>query len=260
MGPVAQPPTQLPTLECTVLGTYPHDCSAFCQGLHYERETKTLLESTGMYGESTCRRVDISSGRVREQEWLDRRMFGEGLSVHGDTCVQLLWREGLCLLRDAATLAFREAVPLPRGMREGWGLTSDGAGTFYASDGSSTLHELDAASLKVKRTVRVTVDGNELTYINDLQWVDGLVWANVWRDDRIAAIDPQSGEVRGFVDLSRLLTPEERNRLNSEEVLNGIAHDPNGDCMYVTGKNWPKLFKIAVPRLPAHSAEDPAQD
>jgi len=209
-----------------------------------------------MYGQSSCRRVDIKTGRVLQLEHLDNRLFGEGITVHGDTCVQLLWREGLCLLRDAATLELRETVPLPRGMREGWGLTSDGAGTLYASDGSSTLFELDGTSLSVKRTVRVRVpndvddsSGRELAYINDLQWVDGVIWANIWRQDRLVAIDPRSGEVRGFVDLSNLLTADERMRLGYEEVLNGIAHDPENDCMYVTGKNWPKLFKIETPSL-----------
>ena len=254
-----------PTVAATVLAEYPHDPYAFTQGLHYEPRTQTLLESTGLYGGSTCRRVDIKSGKVLACEHLEPDHFGEGLSVDGTTLLQLLWRVGLCLVRDATTLRCRRVLPLPIGMREGWGLTSDGAGAFWASDGSSTLHELDARSLEVRRTVQVRVGGRALPSINDLQWVDGILLANIWRQDRLAAIDPDTGEVRAFVDLSNLLPPGERRRLGPEEVLNGIAYDPSGGgaedasedgggdmmggCLYVTGKCWPKLFKVRLPRL-----------
>ena len=190
-----------------------------------------------------------------ESERLDDKFFGEGLSVDEvtNTCAQLTWREGVCLIRDATTLALSKMVPLPKGMQAGWGLTSNGAGAYWASDGSSTLHELDSASLKVQRTVRVKLpSGGELANINDLQWVDGVLWANVYQTDRLAAINPLTGAVLGFVDLSLLLTSRERRLLGYEDVLNGIAYNPSdGDhgCLYVTGKCWPKLFKIEVPRV-----------
>ena len=249
----------LPTVQPKLLGTFPHDQRSFTQGLHFEAKTGTLLESTGMYGWSTCRRVEIVSGMVIQQEMLANHHFGEGLSVVDDdsnTLVQLLWREGLCQTRDATTLQLRETLPLPTGMREGWGLTNDGQGALWASDGTATLFELDGASLEVTRRVEVHVPGLRRTVprLNDLQWVDGRIWANVWGDDRLACIDPTSGEVRGWVDLSGLLTPEERDNLDYEEVLNGIAYDPNGapgggGCLYETGKNWPKLFQIELPRV-----------
>ena len=261
------PAPAAPTCQPAVLASYPHDRTAFTQGLHFERRTNTLLESTGLYGASTVRRVEIGSGRVLRQVELGARYFGEGVSVDdaSNTCVQLSWRERVCLVRDAATLEASRIEPLPRGMREGWGLTSDGAGAFWASDGTSTLHELDGASLAVRRRVRVRLPGGggpggggfgrELSYINDLQWVDGMLWANLWGQERLACIDPSSGLVRGFADLSLLLTADERRSLTAEDVLNGIAYDPRGDgkdgrgCLYVTGKNWPRLFKIALPRI-----------
>lgn len=253
-GSALSPPLQF---QFTLLDTYPHDPSAFTQGLHYEPSSKTLLESTGLYGESSVRRVDIETGRALLMESLERRWFGEGLSVHADTCVQLLWREGLCLVRDAQTFALRRTAPLPRGMLEGWGLTTDGAGAFYASDGTDKLHVLDAETLQVTRTVKVRYGGDRfsgarpLHRINDLQWVRGEVWANVWGEDSVVVIDPHTGGVRAFVDLSSLLDAAERRQLNSEQCLNGIAYDAGADELYVTGKCWPKLFKIKV-----HAAGD----
>ena len=237
-----------PTVGYTLLATHPHDRYAFTQGLHFEPRTKTLLESTGLYGGSSARRVEIESGHVLDEERLERRGFGEGLSVVGDVCYQLLWREGLCLIRCADTLALRRTAALPRGMLEGWGLTTDGAGLLYASDGSSTLHVLDAQTLEVTRRTPVSVGGRPLRNINDLQFVRGEIWANVWREDKLACIDPTSGDVRAFVDLSPLLTDEERSKLGMEECLNGLAYDEERDELFVTGKCWPKLFRLRVHR------------
>ena len=195
-----------------------------------------------------ARRVEIESGHALDEERLERRWFGEGLSVVGDVCYQLLWREGLCLIRCADTLALRRTAALPRGMLEGWGLTTDGAGLLYASDGSSTLHVLDAQTLEVTRRIPVSVGGRPLRNINDLQFVRGEIWANVWREDKLACIDPTSGDVRAFVDLSPLLTDEERSKLGMEECLNGLAYDEERDELFVTGKCWPKLFRLRVHR------------
>jgi glutamine cyclotransferase len=273
------PPSSPPTVGYSLLATYPHDTSAFTQGLHYEPRTRTLLESTGLYGESSVRRVNIESGRVLHRSDLPRHHFGEGLTVVRDAVVvQLLWREGLCLLHAADTLAFQRTAPLPRGMREGWGLTADGKGALYASDGSNQLYILDEDTLEVRRTVPVHVAGrcasgdrardlslphrcsanvrwsilhssSPLRNINDLQWVRGEIWANLWREDRLACIDPDSGAVRSFVDLSPLLSPAERQFLGVEECLNGIAYDAGNDELFVTGKCWPKLFKLRVPAM-----------
>jgi glutaminyl-peptide cyclotransferase len=245
------PREQPPTYRHRVRATFSHDPSAFTQGLYYEAGRDTLLESTGLYGASSARRVDLRSGRVLEYHALPDEWFGEGLAVAtGGMALQLLWREGVCLVRDAKTLALRRTLPMPAGMREGWGLTSDDRGTLYASDGTSTIHvlggNLEGDAIEVKRTVEVTAAGRPLADINDMQWIHGELWANLFRQDRLAVIDPLSGAVRCFVDLSGLLGREDRQQLGYEEVLNGIAHDARGDRLFVTGKCWPKLFEIEV--------------
>ena len=212
LAALVPPQEPLPTFSYTLLDTFPHDTASFTQGLHFEQKTGTLLESTGLYGDSCVRRVDIPSGRPLCEGRLADHWFGEGLAVLGDTCFQLLWREGLCLLHSADELTLKRTVPLPRGMREGWGLTTAGEGTLYASDGTSTLHVLDE-NLEVTRTVSVRAGGRPLHYINDLQFVRGEIWANIWSEDRLAIIDAHTGEVRGFVDLSPLLTVAERRTL-----------------------------------------------
>ena len=238
---------QPPTYGFRLLGAFPHDAGAFTQGLEYDARTGTLLESTGLYGASTARRVAIESGRVLEQHDLEPSYFGEGIATSPNgACLQLLWREGLCLVRDAETLRLRRTLPLPRGMREGWGLTHDGGSRYYASDGTERLHVLDDETLEVERTVTVRAGGRVLGNVNDLQWVRGELWANLWREDRICAINPETGDVRCFVDLSDLLTPTERRTLGYEEVLNGLAWDEARECFYATGKCWPRLFQIQV--------------
>lgn len=240
------PPSKTPpTYGFSLLKAFPHDPSAFTQGLYFE-PSGTLIESTGLYGASSIRRVDIETGRVLQCEELPREWFGEGLTVHGDTCFQLLWREGLILERDAQSFALRGTRPLPRGIREGWGATADGEGNIYVSDGTSTLHVLSADSLEVIRVVTVTAGRRELWYVNELQWVRGVLWANVYHDDRLAAIDPSSGEVRCFVDLEPILSKQERRQCDVEDVLNGIAYDEHTNRFFVTGKCWPKLYEIEV--------------
>lgn len=237
-----------------VLESYPHDADAFTQGLHLE-EDGTLIESTGLYGESTVRRVDVESGRLLHCERLPGAWFGEGVTVQAGRCIQLLWREGLLLVRDARTLKLRDTVALPSGISEGWGITGDGAGSLFVSDGSDILHELDAHSFRVNRRIAVHAAGRPLPNLNELQWVRGEVWANLWHEDRLAVIEPRSGAVRCFVDLRGLLTAEERRSLGrtpalqQEAVLNGLAYDEPTGRLLVTGKLWPRLFAIATEAL-----------
>jgi len=259
-----QPQTpQPPTYGYKLLAAHPHDMSAFTQGLCYEPDSGMLIESTGLYGESTIRRVQIETGRVREQDLLPDRWFGEGVTRMGDTCVQLLWREGICLVRNAQTLELESVASLPQTMNEGWGLTHDGEGCLYASDGSDSIHccalvrdDGGNAALVVTRKFSVTSGGLPLYNVNELQWVRGELWANIWREDRIAVIEPTTGAVRCFVDLSDLLTAREREQVitTGEEVLNGIAYDEDRNRLFVTGKCWPTLFEIAGP------AESPIDD
>ncbi len=242
---------QVPTVSYKLINTFSHDVGAFTQGLHFESSTGTILESTGMYGESSARRVELESGSVLDLVPLPEEWFGEGITVQEvpgrePRVVQLLWRESLGLVRDARSLKLQRTFRLPQGMREGWGLTHDGNGTLFASDGTSTVHVLSGENLDVIRTLTVKAGGRALNNVNELQWVRGELWANIWRDDRIAAINPETGEVRCFCDLSGLLTPSQSRGLGYEEVLNGLAYDESSDRLFATGKCWPALFQIAI--------------
>ncbi|KAL1515753.1 hypothetical protein AB1Y20_002369 [Prymnesium parvum] len=234
-----------PVYGFNLLNTYPHDPSAFTQGLCFER-SGTLLESTGLYGHSSARRVDLETGHILQHEALPSDWFGEGLTLCAGACFQLLWRERLVLERDPHSLRLHKAHPLPRAVREGWGVTSDGEGSLYVSDGTSSLHVLSPSSLEPIRTATVRAGGREVWYLNDLQWVHGEIWANIFREDLLAAINPTTGEVRYFVDLEPILSREERRKCDFEEVLNGIAYDEERDRLFVTGKCWPKLYEIEV--------------
>mmetsp|Transcript_14043 Transcript_14043/g.23280 ORF Transcript_14043/g.23280 Transcript_14043/m.23280 type:complete len:282 (+) Transcript_14043:21-866(+) len=243
MPSARQPP---PSYPAQIVTRHPHDMTAFTQGLYYERQG-TLVESTGLYGDSSVRRVDIASGQVLQKESLPSFWFGEGITMARGVCIQLLWREGLGLIRDPRSFTLKRTFPLPQGMAEGWGLTHDGAGTLFASDGTSEVQVLDAATLQTRRCIGVHAAGKPLGQLNELQWVHGKIWANVFREDRIAVFDPSSGEVEYFVDCSALLDATARARLGFEDVLNGIAYDVAGDRMFVTGKCWPFLFQIRLP-------------
>ena len=236
-------PTPPPTVGFQVVRTFPHARDAFTQGLYFE-PGGTLLESTGLYGESSVRRVDLSSGRVITSHRLPARWFGEGITVTEDgRCIQLLWKDGIGLVRDVDTFAVVRTFKLPTA--EGWGLTTAGD-DLLLSDGTSRLRVLDSESFRVKRTITVRSDGAAVRNLNELQMVRGLVWANIWRDDRIAAIDPATGDVRFWVDMAPLLKFPERRRDGYEEVLNGIGYDAARDRLFVTGKCWETTYQIAV--------------
>ena len=253
-----------PTSDASVIRSYPHDERAFTQGLFFERGG-TLIESTGIYGESSIRRVELESGRVLKRVALRDEWFGEGVTVQGGRCLQLLWREGLGLERHPRSFELQRTFPLPRGIVEGWGITCDGDGALYVSDGTSTVHVLEPRSLEVARTMRISDPARgEVRRINELQWIGGEIYANIWREERIAVIEPATGTVRRYIDLSKLLTPEERRSMLfgesgyvpiGEKVANGIAFDARRSKLYVTGKCWPRLFEIALPR-PAESPRE----
>mmetsp|Transcript_9628 Transcript_9628/g.29324 ORF Transcript_9628/g.29324 Transcript_9628/m.29324 type:complete len:280 (-) Transcript_9628:2395-3234(-) len=244
-----------PTYSADVVNSFPHDTGAFTQGLQLDPNGATLIESTGLYGESTVRRVELASGRVLQCEHLPSSWFGEGIAVQAGRCIQLLWREGIILVRDPSSLKLRDTVPLPSGIAEGWGITGDGQQSLFVSDGSSTLHELDDRTFNVKRRLRVRAGPRELPALNDLQWVNGEIWANLWHEEKLAVINPADGSVRCFVDLRRLLKPEERRQLGgspamrAEAVLNGLAYDPQASRLFVTGKCWPRIFEIDTDAL-----------
>jgi glutaminyl-peptide cyclotransferase len=219
-----------------VVNAYPHDPPAYTQGLAFSDDF--LYEGTGKYGESTLRKVELETGQVVRAQPLNRRLFGEGITVWNDRIVQLTWKSGTGIVykRDS----FRELGRF-RYAGQGWGLTHDGR-HLILSDGSATLRFLDPRTYRVVRRVMVHSEGQRVGHLNELEYVDGEILANIWYKDHIARISPQSGAVTGWIDLRGLL-PERRNR---DDVLNGIAYDPQHERLFVTGKHWPKLFEIQV--------------
>jgi glutamine cyclotransferase len=223
-----------------VTAAYPHDPGAYTQGLLWSEGA--LLESTGERGRSTMRRVELATGEVTFKKPLDDRYFGEGAALVGGRLYQLTWQEGVCLVYDPATLELTGEFSY-RG--EGWGLTTDGE-KLYMSDGSPNITVRDPATFAVERTIMVRREGRPLYNINELEWIEGRIWANVYSytSNEIVIIDPADGRVEGVFDfadiLSRLtLTP-------ATDVMNGIAYDAASKRIFVTGKNWNKLFEIEI--------------
>jgi len=246
LGPVA------PVLTVDVIRSFPHDTSAYTQGLIWHGGF--LYESTGRTGFSTLRQVQLDSGKVLRKIDVPAPVFAEGLALFGGRLYQLTWQDQVGFVYELDT--FRR-VGTFNYEGEGWGLTTDGH-ALILSDGSSQLRFLDPTGYQVLRTVSVK-DGSEFVNdLNELEWVKGEVWANVWHTNRIARIDPQSGQVKGWVDLTGVMAPQP----NPEAVPNGIAYDAEHDRLFVTGKLWPTLFEIRVPGVAggggAPAAETPA--
>lgn len=236
----AQAPQQL---RAEVVASYPHDPRAFTQGLLLH--DGTLYESTGLVGRSSLRAVTLASGVVTRQADLAPPLFGEGLAWVRGELVQLTWRNGTALRWDPATFTRRGEW---RYDGEGWGLCFDGT-HLVQSDGSHRLFFRDPATFAVVRTLAVTEDGRPLNRLNELECVGDLIYANVWTTDRIVAIAARNGIVRAAIDASGLLGPDERRGLGHEAILNGIAYDPADQTFLLTGKLWPKLFRVRfVPR------------
>ena len=224
-----------------VVNVYPHDTGAFTQGLLLDRGM--LLESIGGYGRSALRRVEPHSGRVVSERRLPAHLFGEGLARAGDVLVQLTWRAGRALLYDPESFEPLGSAKYPG---EGWGLAFDGE-HLVMSDGSASLRFLDLPGLTEVRRIEVRDRGAPVPRLNELEYIEGKIYANVWFEERIAVISPRDGEVEAWIDLSGLLPLAFRR--DRDEVLNGIAHDARTGHLLVTGKGWPRLFEIEV--LPA---------
>lgn len=228
-----------------VIHTYPHDPEAFTQGLIYM--DGVLYESTGLYGESSLRKVALETGEVLAQTDLPQQFFGEGMTDWEDSLVQLTWREGTGFVYDRAGLVLKHEFYYET---EGWGLTQDGT-RLILSDGTDQLYFLDPVGFEVMGAVTVTWQGESVQRLNELEWVRGEVFANIWQTDQIVRIDPTSGAVTGWIDLSGLLLASERTA--GTDVLNGIAYDPDTDRLFVTGKRWPHLYQIRL--VPADAGE-----
>lgn len=227
-----------PVQTYEVVRAYPHDTGAFTQGLIFR--DGHLFESTGRYP-STIRKVRLEDGVVVQKAELPCRCFGEGLADWGDTLVSLTWRS-----RGGFVWGLEDFVPrrVFAYEGEGWGLTRDDR-RLIMSDGTADLRFLDPQTLEETGRVTVTDDGRPVTLLNELEWIEGEVWANVWQSEHVARIDPESGRVLAWVDLSGLLPPGTVAD-PFDEVLNGIAWDAEGRRLFVTGKNWPRLFEIRV--------------
>lgn len=225
--------------DCTyeVVRVYPHDPDAFTQGLVYEEGT--FYESTGLYGSSSLRKVDVESGSPYQMILLPNSVFGEGLTLFGDRLIQLTWKEKTGYVYNKNTL---ELIQEFHYGIEGWGITHDG-GRLIVSDGSATLYFWHPETFAVTGSLSVRYQGQPVRRLNELEYIHGVIYANVWGTDRLAKIAPDTGEVIGWVYLDGLLAAEDRAGV---DVLNGIAYDAQGDRLFVTGKRWPKLLEIAL--------------
>lgn len=228
----------VPVYTYEIKNTYPHDRAAFTQGLIFR--DGCLWESTGEYGSSSLRQVELKTGRVLKSVTVPKEFFAEGMTIFGGKVYQLTWQEGRAFVYDAKD--FRRVGEF-KYQGEGWGLTHDNE-SLVMSDGTSTLRFLDPETFVVRRAVRVTDGGRPVEQLNELEYVRGEIFANVWQEDRIARIDPRTGQVTGWIDLRGLLSGSDAR--GGEDVLNGIAYDETSDRLFVTGKLWPKLFEIRL--------------
>jgi len=221
-----------------VVRTYPHDRTAFTQGLEYR--DGFLYEGTGMFGRSSVRKIDLDSGRIIQRYDLPQPFFGEGITVLNQQILELTWQSQTGFVYDKSSFQVLRSFDYPG---EGWGLTNDGK-QIYMSDGSANIRVWDSATLKEIRRITVKDGATPVTQLNELEWVRGEIYANVWQTDRIARISPVDGRVLGWIDLTGILPKSERP--DPDAVLNGIAYDAAGDRLFVTGKLWPKIFEIKL--------------
>ena len=235
---LAQRAVRVPVDGYRVVKAYPHDPEAYTQGLIVR--AGFLYESTGRNGRSSLRKVKLETGEVLQQERVAPEYFAEGLAEWKGQLVQLTWQSNVAFVYDRTTFARRRTFTYPG---EGWGLATDASG-FVLSDGSDQLRFLDPETFREVRRVTVTDGATTVSQLNELEFVNGEVWANVWHTNRIARISAKTGQVLGWIDLTGLMAGGYR--LDAEAVLNGIAYDPTGRRLFVTGKLWPKLFEIAI--------------
>ena len=222
----------------TIVNAYPHDETAFTQGLAFENGS--IYEGTGLYGRSSLRKTELETGKVMDVRELPSEIFGEGITICGDRLIQITWKNHLGFVYDKETF---ELIREFSYSTEGWGITYDGV-RLIMSDGSSTLYFLDPETLEETGRIEVQSNGEPVTRLNELEYARGEIYANVWKTDRIARISPTTGRVTGWIDLSGLSSKVPLS--NAEDVLNGIAYDAKQDRLFVTGKHWPKLFEIEL--------------
>ena len=237
-------PATTPLYTYEIINTFPHDPNAFTQGLIWI--DGILYEGTGRYKQSTLRRVALDTGQVLQMKPLPPELFGEGITLFDDKIVQLTWQNGLGFVYNPKTFELIGQFTYPT---EGWGITHDGQ-QLIMSDGSATLYFWDPDTFTETGHVDVFDENGPVVRLNELEYINGEIYANIWQTDRIARIDPKTGRVTGWILLTDLLSPEEltnpSDMANGVAVLNGIAYDADNDRLFVTGKLWPKLFEIKV--------------
>ena len=220
-----------------VVAEYPHDVESYTQGLFFHEGQ--LYESTGVHGKSTFRVVDLATGEALRKLSFDKKYFIEGSVIWKDNLYILTWESRMAFIYDARTLEYKSSWKYPR---EGWGITTDGK-NLIASDGSANLYFLDENFAQMRK-VLVTIEGRPVRFLNELEYIDGKVWANVYTSDEIVIINPKDGHVEGVIDCRGLLP---RDLYTTEtDVLNGIAYNPEDGKIYLTGKNWPKLYEVRL--------------
>ncbi len=228
----------LPVQGYVIKATYPHDTRAYTEGLLFLNGM--LIESTGMEGQSNIRRVRLKDGAVLQSTPIAPSLFGEGVVNWGDELISLTWRDQVGFRWDLKTLTLKSSFSYPG---EGWALTQNGR-YLIMSDGTPFLRFLDPRTFKEIRRLKVTAEGRPVIYLNELEWVKGEILANIWQTNLIARIDPQTGAVKGWIDLTGL--PETLRRRDADAVANGIAYDAKQDRLFVTGKYWPRLYEIGL--------------
>ena len=233
---VPPPSSQVPIYKYTIVHAYPHDPDAFTEGLEYR--DGFLYESTGLNGRSSIRKVKLETGEVVQNRNISRDYFGEGITFWKDDLFELTWISEIAFVYDAKTFASKKTFNYKG---EGWALTHN-ADSLIMSDGSAELRFIDPVTFKERRRLAVTDGGVPIRYLNELEWIKGEIFANVYTTDHIARIDPSTGHVTGWIDVRGMLPRQN----DGNTVPNGIAYDAEHDRLFVTGKNWPKLFEIKV--------------
>jgi glutaminyl-peptide cyclotransferase len=231
---------EVPVYTYEVVNSWPHDPKAFTQGLVFY--DKYLYESTGHHGTSSLRRVELKSGKVKKKIDVPQEYFAEGITLFEGKIFQLTWQSHKCFVYDLKDFDLLSEF---HQTGEGWGLTNDGK-SLIMSDGSNQLRFLEPNTFLPVRAVSVFDNGQPLTQLNELEYVKGEIYANIWKSDRIVRLDPASGKILGWIDLSGLRPPDVEN--DTDNVLNGIAYDEHEDRLFVTGKRWTKLFEIRLKR------------
>jgi len=231
-------PQRVPEYTYKVVREFPHDPSAFLQGLVYY--DGFFYEGTGRHGESSLRKVRMETGELVQRVNLPREYFGEGITICNNQIVQITWQSQTGFVYNLKDFHFLRQFTYPG---EGWGLTTHGS-EIYMSDGTPEIRVLDGNTLQEKHRIKVHDGATPITELNELEYVEGEIFANIWHTDRIARISPQTGKVLGWIDLTGLLSPIYRR--DEEAVLNGIAYDPQKKRLFVTGKLWPKIFEIKI--------------